>query len=155
MIKATLTDMPSNRQLRVFTDIDASVSLGTKTYGEANGHFNAEQRTSAGTTTMIATRGQDAFSLTDIIVTTDKAAGCSFTLDITDGVETETIVGASFADAPVTIALPVKGRLESWRGSRLDLTTVGGVAHTVTVTIGYFRVPTIVARSYAVWDEER
>ena len=155
MLKSYLVSLENGHELQNYVGVDGTTCLGVMTFGEANGHFNAETRTTAGTTIIIAARGNDAFSLTDIIVTTDKTAGASFSLSITDGSQTEVLAAAAFADAPVAINLSVRGRMESWQACRLDLTTVGGVAHTVSCTVGYFRVPEKVARTYAVWNSER
>ena len=154
MLKSYLVSLKNGHELQNYIGVDGTTCLGVMSFGEANGHFNAETRSVAGTTTMIPVRSKDAFSLTDIIITTDKAAGGAFTLSMTDGVETETLVAAAFADAPVSVNLSVRGRMESWQACWLDLVTVG-VAHTVSCTVGYFRVPEVVARTYAVWDSER
>lgn len=154
MVKSYLVSLKNGHELQNYIGVDGTTCLGVMTFGEANGHFNAETRVAAGTTIMIPARSRDAFSLTDIVVTTDKAAGGAFTLSMTDGVETETLVASAFADAPVSVNLSVRGRMESWQACWLDLTTVG-VAHTVSCTVGYFRVPEEVARTYAVWDSQR
>jgi hypothetical protein len=102
---------------------------------------------------MIPVRASDAISLTDIIVTTDKTQGGLFSLSLTDDVETETLVSGAFSDAPVSVNLSVRGRFESWQGCRLELATVStGV---VSCTVGYFRVPEVTARTYAVWNSQR
>ena len=153
-VKSYLVSLKNGHELQNYIGVDGTTCLGVMSFGEANGHFNSEVRTVAGTTTIIPVRSKDAFSLTDINITTDKAAGGLFSLSITDGVETETLISAAFADAPVSVNLSVRGRMESWQACWLDLVTAG-VAHTVSCTVGYFRVPETVARTYAVWDSER
>jgi len=156
MLKTTLMAMKDGKELQNYEGVDGSVCLGVMTYAEANGHFNSEVSTANETTEMISVRSKDAFSLTDVIVQTDKANGGIVTLRITDGVETETLVSGSFNDAPISLALSVQGRMESWEGTWLELVTASTAGnHTVTCTVGYFRVPEATARTYQVWDYER
>jgi hypothetical protein len=153
MLKTFLASLSNGHELQNYEGVDGSTCLGVMSFGEANGHFNSEVRISTGTTIMIPSRALDAISLTDIIVTTDKTQGGLFSLSLTDDVETETLVSGAFSDAPVSVNLSVKGRFESWQGCRLELdTTSTGV---VSCTVGYFRVPEVTARTYAVWNSER
>lgn len=156
MLKTTLAANIDGTELRTYKDVEGRYVLGTETYGQAYGHFNSEISTANETIVVIAARDKDAFSLTDIVVQTDKANGGLVTLRITDGTYTETLVSGSFNDAPISVNLSVAGRMESWQQCRLELVTSSTAAnHTVTCTAGYFRVPEAEARTYQVWNFER
>ena len=155
-LKTILTAARDGQELTNHAEVDGTSSLGVMTYGMAHGHFNSEISTANDTTVIITARDADAFSITDLLVQTDRANGGIVTLRITDGTYTETLVSGSFNDAPIAAALSVAGRMESWQGARLELVCASTAAnHTVTCTVGYFRVPEEIARTYSVWDTER
>ena len=156
MINTVLRAAKDGRELANHAEVDGTDALGIMTYGMAHGHFNSEISTANETIIIIPARGSEAFSLTDILIQTSKTNGGTVTLSITDDTYTETLVSGTFAEAPLSVALSVSGRMESWQGCRLELITDSTAGnHTVTCTVGYFRASEEVARSYSVWNAQR
>ena len=156
MVKTTLISMKDNKELENHAGYNGHQVLGTTTYAQAHGHFNSEISTDNDTIIMIPARSNDAFSLTDIVIVTSKTNGGTVTLSITDGTYTEVLVSGTFTEAPLRINHAIGGRWESWKACRLDLasdSTAGN--HTVSCTVGYFRIPEALAREYTAWDYDR
>ena len=153
MVKTILVASKSNHELQNYVGVDGTTCLGVMTFAQANGHFNSEYRSSAGTSILIPVRGKDAINITDIMIMTDKVNAATVTVIVTDGVESEQLAAADVTNAPVAVALAMQGRWESWQGTWVELVTTGVVK--ANVSIGYYRVPEGTARTYAVWNSER
>jgi hypothetical protein len=153
MIKSSLRNTESGKELRSEECFDDKPILTVATYGQQNGHFKAATRTSAGTTTVVTPYDGDAIVLTDLILTTDRVALSTVTVSFTDGVNTVTIISTSCADAPCNIAIPFSGLWRGWESARIDLTTVAGLS--ATLAIGYFHVKGNDALQYSQWDALR
>lgn len=154
MINMSLAARHNSKTLANYDKIDPdNPILGVIPYQAANGHWNAETRTSAGTTTLVAARGNEGIVLTDLILTSDKVNLATVSVVITDGVNSKTIVTAHVTDAPCNIALGLNGRLKSWKGTRIDMTTVGVVKS--TVTLGYYRIPEDYTETYEEWVNDQ
>jgi hypothetical protein len=121
------------------------------TEGARHGHWKVAQRTTAGTTIIAAPELGGSLALTDIIVSTDKTAGSSLTLQFTDGSNTEVLAVFDSVNAPVAVSITVGGRLQGWEDARLEMVTVGTV--TANVTLGYIKSP--IGENYALWDAKR
>ena len=153
MIKTTLYSSKSGRELHSYEGYDGDPILVHTTHANRYGHFAAGTRTGAGTTTIIAARGNDAIVLTDLIMTCDRVNGATATVNVTGGGNTVAIISADVTDSAVSLAIAFAGRWETWRAAQVDLVTVGAV--TATVSLGYYRIPWNYARSYSKWNAER
>lgn len=117
------------------------------------GVFKAAQRETAGTTVIVSVNGNDAVTLTDLIITSDKVNGASLTVQVTDGINTVILASANVTDAPCNIALGFVGNWTTWQASHVDLVTVGTVK--ATVSLGYYKVPAVEALAWAAWNALR
>lgn len=153
MISAELRSAKDKKALHTYVGYDGYPILVTTTHAKHDGTFKAGQRSTAGTTVIASVNGNEAISLTDIIITTDKVNGATVTLQITDGVNTIVIAAANVTDAPCNIAVSLSGNWTGWQSAHVDLVTVGTVA--ASVSIGYFKVPADIALPFAAWDAKR
>ena len=153
MIKSSIIAERNGKELHSYDGYDDAPVLVTTTHGANDGTFAAATRTTAGTTTVIAARGDNGIFLTDLILTTDKVNGASATVTITDGTYNVTLISATVTDAPCNIALPFAGKWETWQACRVDFVTVGVVK--ATLALGYFRIPSEKTLSYAAWNAKR
>ena len=153
MIKAELITAEGGMALCTYEGICGKPVLSTTTYGKQNGRFKAAQRTSAGTTIIAQPSGNDAISLTDMIITTDKVNLATMTVQITDGANTVILAAATVTDSPCNIAIPFQGNWTGWQAAHIDLVTVGNVK--ATVSIGYYKIPADKALPFAAWDALR
>ena len=126
-------------------------SLVIMTPAQAHGHWRAATRTTAGTTVIIPAKPGRAIVITDIIVSGEKQAASSATIQFTDDTATEVVIVADQVDATPTLSANLQAWFRGWVDARIELVTAG--AGDVTVTIGYIheRNP----QSYAEWDAER
>ena len=153
MIKSSIIAERNGKEFHSYDGYDDASVLVTTTHGANDGTFTAATRTEAGTTTVIAARGNDGIFLTDLILTTDKVNAASATVTITDGTNNVTLISATVTDAPCNIALPFAGKWETWQACRIDFVTVGVVK--ATLALGYFRIPSEKTLPYAAWDAKR
>ena len=151
MVKAQLVHAKDGHSAEV-----ASTSLGhflvavspDKLYSS----FRSATRTLAGTTAIVTPRSGEAIALTDIVVSGEKKAG-TVTIQFADGVNTVVICAIPLVDAPANFSIPFMGRWAGWRGARIDMVTTADIA--ITITVGYTRIKSSNALSYAEWDAER
>ena len=153
MIKANLIASASGKELHTHEGYDGEPVLITATHGSYIGHFNTVTRSSQGTTTIVSAQSDDAIVLTDLILTTDKVAGASATVIITDGANSETLIAAKLNDAPCNVAISFAGHWQTWRACYIDLITINAV--TATVALGYYRIPWDKAMAYGEWNALR
>ena len=153
MIKTLLISGRDGKELHSYDGHDGYPVLVTTTHAANDGTFAAATRTTAGTTAVIAARGNKGIFLTDLILTTDKVNGASATVRITDGTNTVTLISADVTDAPCNIALSFAGKWATWQACRIDFVTVGVV--NATLALGYFRIPSAKALPYAEWNAKR
>lgn len=123
--------------------------LLTSTYRATHGTFSTAYREAAGTTVLVAQRGNEGIRLSDIILCTDKVNGATVSLQIHDGTNTETLFTAHVTDAPCNLALSLGGRWYTWQGCHLDFVTVGTVK--ATISVGWHRTGALYTPAYAAW----
>ena len=153
MIKSSLVNSESGKELQTCEGYTDNSVLVTTTHGAQYGSFVAATRSAAGTTAVIAAQGDDAIVLTDLILTTDKVNATTATVNITDGSNTVKLIAADLTDAPCNIAISFAGHWQTWKACRVDLVTVGVV--TATLALGYFRIPWDTAMGFGEWDALR
>ncbi len=119
--------------------------------GEAHAHFKTATRTTLGTTIVVQPREGQAIWITDIIVSGEKQAGSSITVQFTDGVNTEIIMIVDQVDAAPNLAASLNSYFRGWKDARVEIVTAG--AGDGTVTIGYIHAHDALA--FDVWDAER
>ena len=153
MIKSSIIAERNGKEFHSYDGYDDAPVLVTTTHGAHDGTFTAATRTVAGTTTVIAARGDEGIFLTDLILTTDKVNGATATVTITDGTYNVTLISADVTDAPCNIALSFAGKWATWQACRIDFVTVGTV--TATLALGYFRTSREKTLPYAAWNAKR
>jgi len=125
--------------------------LITSDFVRAFGVFRAAARITAGTTTIVTPPASGSILLTDLMISGEKQAGSTTSVQFTDGTDTVTIFLASQVDAPPQIAIPFAGRFQGWKDAQIDMVTSG--AGDATVTIGYVKVPN--GLPFDEWDAYR
>ena len=115
------------------------------------GQFIAANRTSAGTTTVLAPAIAGSLVVTDLIISADKVNSGSVILQFTDGTETVVLYKGITTDAPINIALAVAGRFRGWEDARIELVTTGAVD--ASITLGYLSLTQ--SLTYSVWNAAR
>ena len=153
MIKTLLISGRDGKELHSYDGHDGYPVLVTTTHGANDGTFVTATRKAAGTTAIIAARGNDGIFLTDLILTTDKVQSATASVIITDGANVETLIAAEVSDAPCNIALSFAGKWATWQACRIDFVTVGTV--TATLALGYFRTSSEKTLPYAAWNAKR
>ena len=153
MIKTLLISGRDGKELHSYDGHDGYPVLVTTTHGANDGTFVTATRKAAGTTAIIAARGNDGIFLTDLILTTDKVQSATASVIITDGANVETLIAAEVSDAPCNIALSFAGKWATWQACRIDFVTTGAVS--ATLALGYFRTSGEKTLSYAAWNAKR
>ena len=136
-VAGELLDRADIRGLRLEGDLLDAVVLGP--------------RLAAGTRLRVPAWG--AITLTDLIVSTDKANASSVTVRFTDGSNTINVAVFDSVNAPVALAIPFVGHWQGWQGARLEVVTTGNV--NATVALGYYKIPKSGADNYSAWDAKR
>lgn len=126
-------------------------TLATTTLSQSHGVFKAQNRTSAGTTTVVTPDPEGSVQITDIILSADKVNAATVELRFTDGTNNETLLVVNVTDAPATLPVNALARLRGWQDARLDLITVNAVS--AYVTVGYIKH--IDSLPYSEWDAMR
>lgn len=104
-------------------------------------------------TTVIATpKSSGSISVTDILISSRKAANAVLSLNFTDGTKTETVFTTQPGTSEFFMNHSVKGRMQGWRDARLEfiIATQDVVTH---VTIVYMQLPT--GLLFTDWDALR
>jgi len=151
MIKTSLTDVTTGRQAQI-VDTPVGDVLVTTTTDKQYSYFKSEIRTTAGTTVVVQPQSGEAISLTDILISAEKAAGMLL-IQFTDGVQTVILFGIALTDAPASFGVPLAGRWLGWRDARLEMVT--DADFNALVAVGYTKIPSNHTLSYAEWDAER
>ena len=150
MIETSLIESASGQELYIAQQNGDKILI-THTHAQVDGVFKAATRSSAGTSIITEPDADGCIVLTDIMVTSDRVAASSFTVQFTDGTETIKIISGNANDAPVNLSTSFAGAWKGWRNARLELITVGNV--TATVACGYFKLHD--SMLYSEWDALR
>ncbi len=127
------------------------VVLLVTTGPQRHGVFKAVTSTTQTTTIVTAPDSKGAIVLTDLLITTNKAANGLLTIHFTDDVETINI--AIFpVDLSVNQSISFVGLFRGWRDARLEIVTTVATFD-ATVTAGYMKVPG--GLEFAEWDALR
>lgn len=151
--KAFLTEIASGTALHTET-IGKHTHLVTEDHSRVSTQFKAATITSASTATVVAPPAGNALVLTDLIVSAEKVAGGSITVQFTDGTNTIVIFKASLVDAPVAIAMPFAGRWRGWKDAKIDMVGVGTNID-ADVSIGYYFIKGAGVLAFNQWDKLR
>lgn len=126
-------------------------TLVVLTPGQAHGHFKTATRTTAGTTIIVQPKPGLSIQVTDIIVSGEKQAGSSVSVQFTDGGDTEVMIKVDQVDSSPNLAPNLQSYFRGWKDARVEIVTAG--AGDGTVTVGY--IHSNAALTYAEWDAER
>ena len=121
------------------------------TPAQAHAHFKTATRTTLGTTIIVQPKVGQAIWISDIIVSGEKQASSSITVQFTDGVNTEVIAIVDQVDAAPNLSMNLNSYFRGWIDARVEIVTAG--AGDGTVTIGY--VHAAEALEFDQWDAER
>ena len=154
MLKVQLVDSATGKELHSHEGWEGEPLFTVTTHGAREGHFQSATVNGAATTTIVEAKGDGAVVLTDLIVSTDKTAGSSTTLQFSDGVDTVVLAVFDSANAPVTLAIAFAGHWQGWAGANLQMIT-DTANQDVTVSAGYFHVSEDAALLYGEWDAIR
>lgn len=150
MIETSLIEQSSGEELYIAHQNGDKILI-THTHAQVKGKFKAATRSSAGTSIITEPDADGCIVLTDIMVTSDRVAASSFTVQFTDDTETIKIISGNANDAPVNLATSFAGAWSGWKNARLELITVGNV--TATVACGYYKLHD--SMLYNEWDALR
>lgn len=120
-------------------------------YEGAFGTFRTATRSSAGTTTVVDVNSDQNVKITDIMLSATKVNGATVSIQFSDGTNTEILFTIALTNQPVTFPWPVKGRVQGWAGSDVELVTVN--ATVAFVTVSYLKLPS--SLTFAEWDALR
>jgi hypothetical protein len=151
LVKTEIIGGGSSRAAQV-VDTPYGGILITTTPEKQYAHFKSSIRTTAGTTIVVQPKSGQAISLTDLLISAEKAAG-NLLVQMTDGVNTIVLFGIALTDAPASFGVPLNGRWMGWRDARLEMVT--DAVFGALVAVGYTRVPSEHTLSYAEWDALR
>lgn len=120
----------------------------TTTGPQRHGVFRSVTSTTQTTTVIATPKKKGAIVVTDLIITSNKAANGILTLRFSDGVQ-----DINLAVFPVDIAvnqqLALVGQFRGWVDAKLEMVT-SGANFDATVTAGYMQVPT--GLEFTEWD---
>jgi len=153
MLKARLIDIASGKDLHTYSDPSGHPTLVITDYAKLHGTFASVIGTSGDITTIIAARGNQGITLTDLIINIEKTNNASATVQVTDAAGNGPIVLAVVAsDTGATMSIPFQGNFSTWKAARIEVVAVSADAN---VTIGYYRVREDNTLAYAEWDAKR
>lgn len=152
MIKASIASKDGH-PLDYCKNWDGHDTLMVLDHPSRHGIFNAESRAGAGTSIIAQPEAGGSLLLTDLIVTSDKVALASFSVQFTDDTETIVVMSANVNDAPCNVTIPLRGCWRAWEDARLELISVGNVA--VTVAVGYMKIVKEMTSTFTEWDTLR
>ena len=153
MLKARLVAGKSGKEYHTYCGYGNEPVLVTTTHGEHEGHFASVTLESAGTQTIVEAKDKEGIVLTDLLISGEKVNGGSISVQFTDGVKRVSIFIANVTDAPVSIAIPFRGKWAGWQACDIKVVTIGNIDGSVSV--GYFRTPEEKTMAYAEWDARR
>jgi len=115
---------------------------------QRHGVFKSITSTTQTTTTVAIPKKKGAIVVTDLIITTNKAANGVLTLRFSDGVQVVNL--AVFpVDIAVNLSISFVGLFRGWVDAALEMvTTVSNFD--ATVTVGYMQVP--IGLEFSEWD---
>jgi len=150
-LKAILVDAASGKALDILKDVFGHPTLGVTDHYADKTRFKSETRVGAGTSTIAEPTTGGAILLTDMIISTDKVALSQLTVFFDDEVRTVPIYDGYGNDAPINLAIGLKGSWTGWKDAALKMTTVAAIK--ATVAVGYIKIPEGV--EYEEWDALR
>jgi len=153
MLKTRLVAGRNNKEYHSYDGYAGEPVLVTTTHGEHDGHFASVTLESAGTQTIVEAKDKEGIVLTDLLISGEKVNGGSISVQFTDGVKRVSIFIANVTDAPVSIAIPFRGKWAGWQACDIKVVTIGNIDGSVSV--GYFRTPEEKTMAYAEWDARR
>lgn len=152
MIKVRLTDTATGKDLHTYADPSGHPTIVTTDYARLHGTF-ASVVGPIGTTTVVAARGDEGITLTDLIVNISKANNASATVEVTDADGNGPILLAVVeSDTGATMAISFQGNFATWKAARVEVVAVAAEAN---VTVGYYRTPEENTKTFAEWDAMR
>jgi hypothetical protein len=153
MLNTVLKDTSSGKVLHVYGDPSGHPTLVTTDYGRLHGTFASAVATAGNTAVIIATRGNEGITLTDLIVNIDKTNGASATVQVTDADGSGPVLLAVISsDLGTSMAIAFQGNFSTWQSARVEVIAVAAEAN---VTMGYYRTPEDTTLTFAAWDEKR
>ena len=153
MIKAVLTDASTGKEIHVYKDPSGHPTLVIATYGRLHGTFASVVGTSGNTTIVVAAKGDEGITLTDLIINIEKTNNASATVQITDADGNGPIILAVVAsDTGATMSIPFQGNFATWKSARVEVVAAAADAN---VTVGYYRTPEETTKTFAEWDALR
>jgi len=133
-------------------DVFGQPTLETVDHYQTNVRFKSTTLTDAGNATIASPTAGGALILTDIIISTEKAAGSRLTVLFADTINKISIFDGFPIDAPINTALGAHGAFTGWKNASLRMKAEGPKWHS-TVAVGYIKIPK--GLEYAVWDKLR
>ena len=146
-----LKDRRTGKDLHTALSRLGHVALVIETSASIHSTFQSHTGTTASTTTLIAVSGQESIVVTDILVSAERKAASMFTLQFTDGAETEILFKPDNVNENVNLGLALAGGWQAWKGADFQIVTTG--AFNFTVTIGFYKV--IGGDDFSTWDMKR
>ena len=153
MIKASLIDQGTDKQLHSAEGYGEGSTLVTGTQGALFGFFKSIRKTASGTSVVVTPTGSGAIVLTDLIVTTEKSALGIVTVRFSDGTYTEEILESHVNEGPLNLAIPFTGRWLGWESAWIEINT--STTMKASLCCGYFKVGKDKALSYNQWNALR
>ena len=153
MLKTRLTDAATGKGLHVDNDPSGEPTLVSTNYGRLHGTFASVAGGAGATTTVVAAKGNQGITITDLIVNIAKTQNASATVQVEDADGNGPVILAVVAsDTGATISIPFQGKIATWKAARVEVVAVAAVAN---VTVGYYRTPESNTPGFAEWDARR
>lgn len=133
-------------------DAAADVLITESTFRE-HGAWKAAQIVTATTTTITAPAASGSLVVTDIVVSAKKVNNTTLDIEFDDGANTEIIISPDTINNPVNFSWSPGGRIQGWKDAALKVVTGGAGTPSVSITVGYLKVPT--GLPFTEWDALR
>lgn len=122
-------------------------------YVTAFSTFKSVSPTAISTTIVIQPEASGSVAITDILLTAKRKNSAVVSLRFTDGVNTEVLYAADVTNAELYMTHTVKGRMQGWKGARVEL-VIAGANVDVNCTLVYMKMP-VSTLEYTDWDALR
>ncbi len=153
MIGVRLIDVATGKDLHTYPDPGGHPTFVISDYARLHGTFASVVGGTGTTTTVIAARGNEGITLTDLIVNIGKTNNASATVQVEDAAGNGPVILAVVAsDTGATLGIGFQGNFATWKAARVEVVAVAADAN---VTVGYYRVPAENTLAFDAWDARR
>lgn len=143
---------PNGQALLTQKPFNGEELLAFSSFHEQHGVFKAVSLAAEGTQIVSSPDPGGALVLTSFLVSAKKKTASVLILQVTDGVQTESIFEALLTNEAVNMPVPLVGGWRGWKDARLEVVLTGADTD-VRVTAGYTKIRE--GEEYSAWDARR